>query len=57
MHPSPPPYSSEREGRRVEQNVEQARPSDVSEEELQLKLALQLSKQQAEEEDKLRCGL
>ena len=57
MHLSPPPYSSEREGRRVEQNVEQARPSDMSEEELQLKLALQLSKQQAEEEDKLRCGL
>ena len=48
----PPPHSSEREGRRTEQNVEQARPTDPNEEELQLKLALQLSKQQAEN-DKL----
>ena len=51
----PPPHSSEREGHRTEQNVEQARPTDPNEEELQLKLALQLSKQQAEN-DKLRCG-
>jgi len=46
--------SSAGEGRRFEQNVEQARPSDTSEEEMQLKLALQLSKQQADEEQKLR---
>ena len=41
-------------GGRVEQDVEQARPTDTSEEEMQLKLALQLSKQQAEEEEKLK---
>lgn len=40
--------------RRFEQDVEQARPTDSSEEEMQLKLALQLSKQQAEEEEKLK---
>ena len=39
---------------RIEQDVEQARPTDTSEEEMQLKLALQLSKQQAEEEEKLK---
>ena len=42
-----------RNGRRV-QPVEQARPGNESEEEMQLKLALQLSKQQADEEDKIR---
>lgn len=41
-------------GHRIEQNVEQARPGDTNEEELQLKLALQLSKQQADEEEKLK---
>ena len=59
LHPhtctSPPPHSSEREGHRTEQNMEQAQPTDPNEEELQLKLALQLSKQQVEN-DKLRCG-
>ena len=39
---------------RFEQDVEQARPTDTNEEEMQLKLALQLSKQQAEEEEKLK---
>ena len=42
-----------RNGKRV-QPVEQARPSNLSEEEMQLKLALQLSKQQADEEATLR---
>ena len=39
---------------RFEQDVEQARPTDTSEEEMQLKLALQLSKQQADEEERLK---
>jgi epsin len=47
---SPPPLQN---GKRV-QPVEQARPSNLSEEEMQLKLALQLSKQQADEEATLR---
>ena len=42
-----------RDGKRV-QPVEQARPGNEGEEEMQLKLALQLSKQQADEENKLR---
>ena len=42
-----------RNGKRV-QPVEQARPSNLSEEEMQLTLALQLSKQQADEEATLR---
>ena len=41
-------------GRRFEQNVEQARPADETEEEMQLRLALQISKQQAEEEERLK---
>ena len=42
-----------RNGKRV-QPVEQARPGNESEEEMQLKLALQLSKQQADEEANIR---
>ena len=51
---SPSSHRGATGGRRVEQDVEQARPTDMSEEEMQLKLALQLSKQQAEEEEKLK---
>ena len=39
---------------RLEQDVEQARPNDQGEEDMQLKLALQLSKQQAEEEERIK---
>ncbi len=42
---------------RIVQNVEQARPTDMSEEEMQLNLALQLSKQHAEEEERLKYAL
>jgi epsin len=45
--------STDENGKRV-QPVEQARPGNESEEELQLKLALQLSKQQADDEATLR---
>ena len=54
-HSTPPSFSFRGSAtRRFEQDVEQARPTDTSEEEMQLKLALQLSKQQAEEEEKLK---
>ena len=43
-----------RPGQRYIQPVEQARPGDSNEEDMQLKLAIQLSKQQAEEEEKLK---
>ncbi len=39
------------------QDVEQARPTHMSEEEMQLNLALQLSKQHAEEEERLKYAL
>lgn len=49
------PQSPTGGGVHVIQDVEQARPGDQSEEALQLKLAIQLSKQQAENEEKLRA--
>ena len=52
LNPSSPSVPSG--GVHVIQDVEQARPGDQSEEALQLKLAIQLSKQQAENEEKLR---
>ena len=52
--PTHPPTFRESATRRFEQDVEQARPTDTSEEEMQLKLALQLSKQQADEEERLK---
>ena len=39
------------------QNINQARPSDTTEEDIQLQLALQMSKEYQEEQDKLRWAL
>ena len=39
-----------------EPHVEQARPSANDEEEMQLQLALKMSKEQADEDEKLRQG-
>ena len=39
-----------RPGQKYIQPVEQARPNDTNEEDLQLKLAIELSKQQAEQD-------
>lgn len=50
----PPRLSRDGATGHFEQDVEQARPTDTSEEEMQLKLALQLSKQQADEEERLK---
>ncbi len=42
-----------RPGQKYIQPVEQARPNDTNEEDLQLKLAIELSKQQAVEEKRI----
>jgi len=43
-----------RPGQQFVQPVEQARPGDTNEEDMQLKLAIELSKQQAEQEKKIQ---
>ena len=46
--PSLPPHSGERP-------VEQARPNSPTDEQLQLELALRISKEEADKEDRMRC--
>ena len=54
MYVSHATSSSESGTGKFEPHMEQARPSATDEEEMQLQLALRMSKEQADEEDKLR---
>jgi len=50
-------YRSSSTGGNTAPNINQAQPSNQTEEDIQLQLALQMSKEHQEEQDRLRCAL